>query len=327
MSEPFTTDRDYEVYRIPMSPKAANPRKGETPAKAKQRAVKKFYKDRADSQARVSQRRSDDRAEHMAAHAAYEEQRPKVYGTGENRVVGKTVPERFRKGPVPVMDVTELAEGPNLPHRDDKDISTLARDASAKAGYYAAGVDAYSSDAYLDKKSPIDQKANARHTYHNGKGEAYVLPHGAGSAYRRTERDGITTDPHAQNGWGKALTASNKHLGYWRRPTEAEALRNLSERPETTEPARWQLVVPRDMLVMLARVHDIQSQRGKLHGDGRGDMLRAIAADVPPGEEVTLELFTPTEVLGMTQGLPKRYKTGEFGQFLKDTATFVKLNK
>lgn len=288
---------------------------------------------------RAAERRRDDREVEMAAHAVYDAQKPVLVDDAETQAINakygvgntyaSTVPERFRKGLVPVMDPAELAEGPNLPHRDDKDISTLARDTSAKAGYYAAGVDAYSTDAYMDKKSPIDQKANARHTYHRANGEAYVLPHGAGSKYRRTvdPKTGVVTDPHKQDGWGKALTGSNKHLGYWRRPTETEALRNLSERPETTEPARWQLVVPRDMLVMLARVHDIQSQRGKLQGDGRGDMLRAIAADVSPGEDVTLELFTPTEVLSITQGLPKRYKSGEFGQFLRDTATFAKLNK
>jgi len=279
-----------------------------------------------ESPERAKQIRADQNAEAMAQHA----HDPRVThqgNRGELTPAQTTFPAdgivsgpnhaaalagKYRKHAPAVMVPAELAEGPNLPHRDDKDISTLARDASWKTGYYQAGVDAFSTDAYMEKPSPIDRKAGSKRQrrHFTSNGEEYFVTHGAGTA--------------------KPLTSSNKHLGYWRRPTEAEALRNLSARNETTQPAlptRWQLVVPRDMLVMLARVHDIQAQRGKLHGDGRGDMLRAIAAEVAPGEDVTLELFTPTEVLGMTQGLPKRYKTGEFGQFLKDTATFAKLNK
>jgi hypothetical protein len=273
---------------------------------------------------RAKQIRSDQNAEAMAQHA-YDARVSHQGNRGELSPSQTTFPTdsthelgpneaamlagKYRKHAPARMDVAELSEGPNLPHRDDKDISTLARDTSWKSGYYHAGVDAFSSDAYMEKPSPIDRKAGSKRQrrHFTSKGEEYFVTHGAGTE--------------------KPLTSSNKHLGYWRRPTETEALRNLSERPAPTEPARWQLTVPRDMLVMLARVHDIQAQRGKLHGDGRGDMLRAIAADVAPGEDVTLELFTPTEVLGMTQGLPKRYKTGEFGQFLRDTATFAKLHK
>lgn len=313
MSEPFVTDRDYEVYRIPAQSKAATPRKGETPAQAKQRAVKKFYEDRAQAQARVSQRRSDDRSEHMAAHAAYDELRPKTYGSGDSRAIGKIIPERFRKVSPVIMDVAELSEGPNLPHRDDKDISTEARDRAAKAGYYAAATFAFSSDAYMDKPSPIDRKAGSKKKHVSTSGIEYVMPHGAG------------TD--------KPLTARNKHLMYKQDPTAREALANVMRDETQTASAgepvadRYTLVIPRDMLVMLARVHDIQAERGKLAGDNRSDMLRELANRIEPGEMVDIDLYSPSEVTSLTQGLPKRYKSGEFGQFLKDLATFAKIQK
>lgn len=312
MSEPFVTDRDYEVYRIPAESKVPVPRKNETPAQAKQRTVKKFYEDRAEAQARVAQRRSNDRAEHMAAHAAYDELRPKTYGSGDTRVIGKFIPERFRKVSPVIMDVSELSEGPNLPHRDDKDISTEARDRAAKAGYYAAATYAFSSDAYLDKPSPIDRKAGSKKKHVSTSGIEYVMPHGAG------------TD--------KPLTARNKHLMYKQDPTAREALANVmrdAEPASAGEPVadRYTLVIPRDMLVMLARVHDIQAKRGKLAGDNRSDTLRELAKTTKPGETVDIDLYSPSEVTSLTQGLPKRYKSGEFGQFLKDFATYAKINK
>lgn len=276
---------------------------------------------------RAAQRRADDNAEAMAQHA-YDARVSHQGNRGELSPSQTTFPSdsthdlgpneaamlagKYRKHAPVRMDVSELSEGPNLPHRDDKDISTLARDTAWKTGYYQAGTDAFSSDAYMEKPSPIDRKAGSKRQrrHFTSNGEEYYVTHGAG-----TERP---------------LTSSNKHLAYWRRPTERDALANVMREGKgtaTAEPVRYTMSIPRSFLVTLARVHDIQAQRGRLHGDNRGDMLRELATLIAPGESVDVEWFTPSDVLGMTQNLPKRYRTGEFGQFLKDTATFAKLNK
>lgn len=301
-----------------------------------------------ESPERARQIRSEQNAEAMAQHA-YDARVSHQGNRGELSPSQTTFPSdsthelgpneaamlagKYRKhAPVP-MDIAELSEGPNLPHRDDSGISRIAQDTSRKVGYYQAGTDAFSSDAYMGKRTPIDRKANDKRTFRNGKGEIYVLPQGLSSKYSDPEKHDVA-NPHQVDGWGKPLTAGNKHLSYWRNPTEREALANVTREGRDTaptEPVRYIMTIPREFLVTLARIHDIQAQRGRLHGDNRGDMLRDLATKIAPGETADVEWFTPTEVLGMTQKLPKRYRkgygTGEFGQFLKDTATFAKLNK
>lgn len=247
------------------------------------------YEDRE----RARQRMNDERAEGMDV-LAHESRKP------------------YPKSAPDVMDVDELSEGPNLPHRDDKDISTRSRDAAWKAGYYRAGIDAFTSDAYMDKPSPIDRKASARNTRRMSDGTAYALTHGGGEPGQ----------------WGRPLTATNKHLSYWRDPTSREALANLAGHgPDHATPGNYfTLEIPREFLVMLARVHDIQAKRGKIEDRGQGDTLRETAQRVTEGT-VTVSLYSPSDVLTMSEGLPKRYRTGQFGQLMKDLATHAKLNK
>jgi len=251
-------------------------------------------------------------------YLVYEDPKRARQRMDDERAVGMETLAHTARAPYPqsappIMNVDELSEGPNLPHRDDKDISTEARDRAAKAGYYQAATYAFSSDAYLDKPSPIDRKARSKRKHVSTSGITYVMPHGAGV--------------------DKPLTARNKHLMYKNDPTAREALANVMRDATPTDSAgepvanRYTLAIPRDMLVMLARVHDIQAKRGKLAGDNRSDTLRELAARIEPGEMVDIDLYSPSEVTSLTQGLPKRYKSGEFGQFLKDLATFVKIEK
>lgn len=276
---------------------------------------------------RARQIRSDQSAEAMAQHA-YDSRVSFQGNRGELTPAQTTFPAdgivsgpnhaaalagKYRKHAPAVMDVRELSEGPNLPHRDESGISTEARDRYRKTGYYHAAIDAFSSDAYLDKLSPIARKARSQKRHVSTGGIEYVMPHGAGV--------------------DKPLTARNKHLMYKSDPTAREALANVMRDDNQTASAgepvanRYTLVIPRDMLVMLARVHDVQAKRGKLAGDNRSDMLRELAKSIEPGEMVDIDLYSPSEVASLTQGLPKRYKSGEFGQFLKDLATFAKIEK
>lgn len=290
MHRAFISERDYEAYESP---------------------------DRA------RERRHDDREVELAAHAVYEGQKPKRVGDDATRAINArfgipdtyaaTVPERFRAGDVPVMDCDELSEGSNLPHRDDRDVSVRSRDIAAKTGYYHAGTDAFSSDAYMDKPDPIERKAGAKRKrrHFTSEGDEYFVTHGAGQ-------------------WGKPLTATNKHLAYWRDPTARDALANVADNRPVREPEPrdyFTIDIPREFLVMLAKVSDIQAQRGKLDNKGQGDMLREVAQHVPPGETVTVDLYSPSDVLNMTEALPKRYRTGQFGQLMKDIATHAKLAK
>jgi hypothetical protein len=295
---------------------------------------------------RASQRRIDDREAEMAANAYDSRVSPQgnrgeltpaqtTFPTDSTHTLGPNEAARLAKkygkcAPVE-MDRDELAEGPALPHRDDTDISTVARDTAWKAGYYQAGTDAYSSDAHMGN-DPIARKARGKRTYQNGNGETYVVPVGLPSQYRYTTKDGNPVQPHQVQGWGKSLTSKNKHLAYWRDPTADEALSNVRTGGNRTQqkpnPADYhEMIVPREYLVMLARVNDIQAARGRIENDGKGDMLRELATLVPAGENVTVTLYSPTEVRGMFTGLPKRYKNGDFGQFLKDIATNIKLQK
>lgn len=272
---------------------------------------------------RAAQRRQGDREVHMAAHAVYEGQKPKRVGDERTRAINARfgipdtyaadVPERFRKGDVPVMKRDELAKGPNLPHRDDRDVSARSRDAAAKAGYYHAGTDAFSSDAYMGKPDPIERKAGAKRKrrHFTSEGDEYFVTHGAGR-------------------WGKPLTTTNKHLTYLRDPTARDALANVADNRPVREPEPrdyFTIDIPREFLVMLAKVSDIQAKRGKLDNNRQGDMLRQVAERVPPGEAVTVDLYSPSDVLAMTRDLPKRYRNGQFGQLMKDIATHAKLAK
>jgi len=291
--------------------------------------------DSYESPERAAQRRQLDREEQLAAHAVHDSQRAKRVGDEATRAINarfnipdtyaKTVPERFRKGDVPVMDASELSEGPNLPHRDDKGISTRSRDTTAKIGYYSAGTDAYSSDAYMGKDSPIDRKGRTGN-YRNGRGETYVVPHGLHSSYRETtDKEGRTQAPHEAGRWGKPHTARNKHLAYWRDPTATEALRNV--RTSAPKPAHLALEIERGLLLMWVRLHDIMVRRGDITDGGRSAVIREVVDATPPGAIVTVDMYRSEDIARITNNAPKRYKRGDFGKFLKDIATQAKLAK
>lgn len=302
MHRAFVTERDYDSYESPE---------------------------------RAAQRRQNDRKEELAAHAVHDSQKPERVGDDETRAINarfkipdtyaKTVPERFRKGKVPVMDTGELSEGPNLPHRDDKGVSERSRDTVAKIGYYSAGTDAYSSDAYMGKDSPIDRKGRTGN-YRNDRGETYVVPHGLHSSYRKTtDAKGKTQAPHQAGRWGKPHTARNKHLAYWRDPTATEALRNV--RTNAPKPAHLALEVERGLLLMWVRLHDIMVRRGEITDGGRSAVIREIVDATRPGDMVTVDMYRSEDITRITNKAPKMYRKGEFGKFLKDLATQAKVEK
>lgn len=272
----------------------------------------------------AARHRKRDRESELAAHGAYDKQKPILVGDDETRAINarfgipdtydRPVPDRYRPGPVTGVDASnsELSDSPNLPHRDDKGVSKQARYSAWKVRGYADAIDA------------TEKPTGEKRTYHGPHG-SYFVPDGLNLTRRNASKSNL---PHKRSSWGKPLTSGKKYLAYWRDPTGAEAIRNVTTSTvHRTQSNYVSIEVERGILLMWTRLHEILVTRGIIQDEGRSAAMWAVVNQAKPGETLTLEVYTKTDLGKFVKRAPKMYRKGAFGAFLKNIATQAKLEK
>lgn len=228
---------------------------------------------------------------------------------------------KYAKACTVSIDVDELAEGPNLPHRDDKANSENVRATNRKQGQYATGIDAYLGDKYVPtqrggegKPDPImaaaerDRLRGTRAKYGDTTAQAFIK-----------ENRTTTWGEQYVNAYGTTLLKRSLHsrlsyMRYWSDPTGNEALRNVTG----NRGGEYVTVeMSRGLLKMWLRLHNILVERGRLTDKGRADAIaRTIAGMESAYDVASVRVYRPAD-LWQFRHAPRRYHEGEFGEFLQ----------
>lgn len=278
--------------------------------------------DAYESEAGAEALRARDREAELEAHGAYDAQKPILVGDDETRDINarfgipdtydRPVPERYRPGPVTGVDASELSDSPYRHYKDDKGVSTEARRRAWKVRGYADAIDA------------TEKPTGGKRTY-TGPHGPYFVPDGLNLTRRNASKSNL---PHKRSSWGKPLTSGKKYLAYWRDPTGSEAIRNVTDSTvHRTHSNYVSIEVERGILLMWTRLHEILVTRGIIQDDGRSAAMWAVVNQAKPGETLTLEVYTKTDLGKFVKRAPKMYRKGAFGAFLKNIATQAKLEK
>lgn len=197
---------------------------------------------------------------------------------------------------------------------DDHGYYRLAYDDAINAGLHPKHLP--ETEGGNGKPHPMDAVADAermrglRAAYGDKRAQAFVND-------KRTLPDGTRfVVPVGHSPWGRPLRGKLSYLRKWSDPTGNMAISQVTGAPKDNS---YVLHMTRGKVMMMLQVHRILVERGKLQDQGRTERLEAIANGLAPDQVASTRLYNRTDLAKFAH-VPKRYKKGAFGEFVRFVA-------